>query len=122
MPSYAKWHKCHPLIGHNRPTWAKKSGAAVPHFFWGGGAGYPSNSRRLGHDLLPYKVASSPGHNGQGPKIGGCASLGEVDSHLIQCGRGEAYISTPSFVWIHPTVWPQYGTPYTNVRDRTTVR
>jgi len=49
---------------------------------------------------------------------GGCAPLGEGEMgiHLTQCGQGRGLpaCQLPSFILIHPTVWPQY----TNVADR----
>jgi len=41
----------------------------------------------------------------------------ELGSYRTQCGWAEAYLyaSMPSFILIHPAVWPQY----TNVIDRT---
>jgi len=43
---------------------------------------------------------------------------GEVGPHLTQFGRGRGVspCTMPSFILIHPTVWPQY----TNVTDRQT--
>jgi len=51
-----------------------------------------------------------------GRKLGdGCAPLGEgeLSPHLTQCGQGRGHTCTSSFIWIRPTVWPQY----TNVTD-----
>ena len=59
------------------------------------------------------------GHNRHGPKIGGgCAFFfGGAGSPPNNVACAEAYQSTtiPSFMLIHPTVWPQY----TNVTDKT---
>ena len=69
---------------------------AVP--FLGGGAGPHQAQCSLGRGLPPYQVASSSmqpfGHNRYGPKIGGCAPLGEGDlgPHLAQSGQAEAYL------------------------------
>jgi len=55
-------------------------------------------------------------HNRHGPKIAGCASLGEgeLGPHLtVWPGPRPTFV--PSFILIHLTVWPQY----TNVTDRT---
>jgi len=79
--------------GHNRHE-PKRKGAAVP--LSRGGAGSPSNTMWPGRGLLPYQVASSSiqpfGHKRHGPKIGGCAPLGErkLGPHQSQCrlGRG----------------------------------
>jgi len=77
----------------------QKLGAVPP--FWGGGAGSPSSTMwpgRLGRGLHPYQVAPwsiEPfGHNIYGPKLGGCAPLGEEElgPHLTQCGQEEAYL------------------------------
>jgi len=53
-----------------------------------------------------------------GRKFGGSApfSGGELGPHLTQCGHaGPRPTCMPSFILIHPTVWPQY----TNVTDKT---
>ena len=82
------------------------------------GAGSPSNTMSLGLRpiSLPSGILIHPavwqfGHNGHGPKIGGCAPPFRgswVPSNNVACA--EAYQSTtmPSFMLIHPTVWPQY--------------
>jgi len=51
-----------------------------------------------------------------GRKLGSRAPLrkGDLGPQLTQCDQGET--SMPSFILIHPTVWPQY----TNVTDRQT--
>jgi len=72
------------------------------------------------HHLLFYQVepwSIKPfGHNRYGPKIGGCAPLGEeAGSPFNTMWPGPRPTSMPSFILIHPTVWPQY----TNVADRT---
>ena len=71
--------------------------------------------------LPPYQVASwstQPfGHNRHGLKIGGCALFGVGVGAGFPSNRmwlGPRRTSTPSFILIHPTVWPQY----TNVTDR----
>jgi len=131
-------------------------------FFGEGGHGPHLTQSRLDHvasqSIQPF------GHNGHGPKIGGCATLGEAElgPHLTQCRLVEAYLPTnwhldpsshfatmdmgrklvgcvplgrgagspsntmrpgprhtftPSFILIHPTVWPQY-TNVINTTDR----
>jgi len=42
-------------------------------------------------------------------------SVGQLNLHLTQCGRGPRPNCVPSFILIRPTVWPQC----TNVTDRT---
>jgi len=51
-----------------------------------------------------------------GPKIGGCAPVGEVGagSPPNTMWEGLRATSVQSFILIHPTVWPQY----TNATDR----
>ena len=58
------------------------------------------------------------GHKRHRPKIGG-----ELGPHLTQCGLSQGQppyqvaswtICVPSFILIHPAIWPQY----TNVTDR----
>ena len=40
----------------------------------------------------------------------------ELGPHLTQCGQGQVRpTSMPSFIFIHPAVWPQY----TNVTEKT---
>ena len=55
-----------------------------------------------------------------GRKVGAAVplSVGELGSHLTQCGIGMRPTSVPSGILIHPTVWPHY----TNVSDRQTDR
>jgi len=74
--------------------------------FFGGGERDPHlTQRRLSRGLLPYEVASwsmQPlGHNGYGPKIGGCAPLGEEElgPHLIQCGQGRGLSACQVSSW-----------------------
>jgi len=51
-----------------------------------------------------------------GQKLGGgCALFGGAGSPSNTMWPGPRPITVPSFILIHPTVWPQY----TNVRDRT---
>jgi len=53
-----------------------------------------------------------------GRKLGAPSAFGEgeLGPHLMQCGwPGSRLNCVPSFILIHPTVWPQY----TNVTDRT---
>jgi len=58
----------------------------------------------LGRGILPYQVATSSiqpfGHNGHGPKTGGCAPLGEGN-------WVPRPTSAPSGILMHPAVWPQ---------------
>jgi len=72
----------------------------------------------LGQGLPPYQVASCSihpfGRNGYGPKIGGCAPMGRVGSPSNTMCLGLRPTCMPSFILIHPTVWPQC----TNVTDR----
>jgi len=88
----------------------------------GEGAGSPSNTKSpgLGRGLPPYQMASQSiqpfGHNRYGPKIGGCALWGGGAGSLYnKLWPGPRLACMPSFILIHPTVWPQY----TNVSDRT---
>jgi len=74
----------------------------------------------LGRGLSPYQLASwfiQPFDHNTRPKNGGllCPLLGrgaESPSNTMWPGPGPT--SVPSFILIHPTVWPQY----TNVTDR----
>jgi len=50
-------------------------------------------------------------------KLGDCAPL----EHSRNVAGAEAYRTMPSFILIHPTVWPQY-TNVTDTTDRTTFR
>jgi len=65
----------------------------APPPFWGGGLGPHLTQSRLGRGLPPYQVASwslQPfGRNGYGPKIRGCALLGEgeLGPHLTNVAR-----------------------------------
>jgi len=74
---------------------------------------------RLGRGLPPYQVASQFirlfGNNGYGLKIEGAVSLSNTMS------PGLRPTSVPSFILIHPTLWPQY-TNVTDRQDRTTDR
>ena len=83
----------------------------------------------LGRSLPPCQVASwsiQPfGHNRHGPKSGGGVLwpfLWGAGSPSNTMWPGPRPTAIPSFILIHPTVWPQY----TNVTDRqdrqTTVR
>ena len=72
----------------------KITGAAVSPFSGGrGGAGFHLTHCGLGRGLPPCQVASwsiQPfGHNRHGPKIGGCAPLGEgeLSLYLTPCGQ-----------------------------------
>jgi len=54
-----------------------------------------------------------------GRKLGGLLAFSgrgaELGPNLTQCGRSRGlYTSMPSFILVHPTVWPQY----TNITDR----
>jgi len=49
-----------------------------------------------------------------GRKLGNCAPLGRAGSPSNTVWPGHRPTCMPSFVLIHPTVWPQY----TNVTDR----
>ena len=108
--------------GHNRHG-PKRRGCCAT--FAGEQLGPRVTQCGLGRGLLPYQVASSSiqpfGHNRHGPKTGGwklgggCAPLAEwkMGLHLTHCGQGWGPCM-PSFILIHPTVWPHY----TNVTDR----
>ena len=78
-----------------------------------GGAGSPSNTVWPGRGLLLYQVTSSSiqpfGHNGHGPKIGGCARLGEVGAGFPSNTMlpGPRSTSIPCGILMHPAVWPQ---------------
>jgi len=88
-----KWH----LNPYSRlaTIHAPKSGSCCVPFLWVG-SGPHLTQCRLGRGLPPYQVAfwsiQPFGHNSDGPKIGGCAALGELGSHATQCGRAEAYL------------------------------
>jgi len=75
-----------------------------------------------GRGLPSYQVASwsiQPfGHNRHGPKIEGLCPFGEggAGSASNTMWPGPRPTSVPSFILIHPTVWPQY----TNVTDSRT--
>ena len=99
-------------IGRHQP---KRGGGCAP---FGGGLGPHLTQCGQERGLPPYQVASWSihpfGHNRHGPKIGGCAPLGGARSPSNTMWPRPRPISMPSFVLIHPTVWPQY----TNVTDR----
>jgi len=88
---------------------------------WGsalfGGLGPHLTLSRLGRGLPLYQVWSwsiQPfGQNRHGPKIGGCVPFWGAGSPSTQC---PGFTCVPSFILIHPTVWPQY----TNVTGRQT--
>jgi len=109
----------HPF-GHN--TWAENCGEGCCAPFFGGWSGSPSNTMLPGPRYLPYQVASwsfQPfNHNRHGPKIGGggCSPFGGAGSPSNTMWPGPKPTSVPTFVLIHPTVWPQY----TNFTDRRT--
>jgi len=75
-----------------RKLWGE---VAVPPF-WGGGAGYPSNTMWLGLSptYLPTKWHLDPSSHlattDMGRKLGVSAPLevGELGPHLTQCGQG----------------------------------
>ena len=99
---------------------SKKLGA-VP--LWGDELGPHATQCGLGRGLPPYQVASGSiqpfGNNRHGPKIGGCAPLGEgTGSPSNTMWPGLRPTRMPSFILIRPTIWPQY----TNVADRQTDR
>ena len=56
-----------------------------------------------------------------GRKLGDCASLGMAGSPSNTVWLGQRPTSVPSFVLIHPTVWPQY-IDVTDRQDRQTDR
>jgi len=79
-------------------------------------------STSIASGILIHPVVWPFGHNGHGPKIGGCAPfLGGAGFPSNSMACAEAYQSTtmPSFMLIHPTVWPQY-TKVTDKTDRQT--
>ena len=57
-----------------------------------------------------------------GRKLGGGSAPLGGGPHLTQGAFAEAYLHTPSFILIYPTVWPQYATLQTGQTDRTMVR
>jgi len=76
---------------------------------------------RLGQVLPANQVAPWSlqlfGHNRNGPKIGAPPPLGGggAGSPPNTMWPGQRPTCMPSFILIHPTVWPQY----TNVTDKT---
>jgi len=124
----------------------EKVGSAVPPPFWGSGwvswelqtwaenlgapplleqgAGSPSNTMWPGpRPIPPYQVASCSiqpfGHNRHGPKIGRCLFWGRgAVSPSNTVWPVSRPTSMPSFILIHPTVWP--WPQYTNVSSRQT--
>jgi len=95
----------------------QKVGAALcPLFFWGGGLGPHLTQCGLSQGLPPYQMSSWSIQ----PKIGvglcpyGRAELGPPSNTMWPRPRPT---SEPSFIVIHPAVWPQWA--YTNVTDRT---
>ena len=96
-----------------------------------GGAGCPSNTIRLGQDLVAYlcikrhRDQSKPlGHNRYGPQFirtqaWHCATLpGGTVSPSNTMWPGSRPTSISSGILVHPTVWPQY----TNITNRQTDR
>ena len=113
----------HPAVWPQQ-TWDKKWGGCCAPILWGQ-LGPHITQCHLSLGLPPYQVASwsiQPfGHNGHGLKIGegGLCPFGEWSwSPCNTWWPGPRPTSMPSFILIHPTVWPQY----TNITDRTTVR
>jgi len=108
-------------FNHNRHE-PKRGGGCAP---FGGGLGPHLTQCGQERGLPPYQVASWSihlfGHNRHGPKIGGCAPLGGAWSPSNTMWPRPRPISMPSFVFIHPTVWPQY-TNVTDSQDRQTDR
>jgi len=98
----------------------KSQGPLCPVFFGGGELGTHLTHIAWAKAYFHTKWHPALATRDKGRKLG-AVPLGELGSHLTQCGRGEAPISMPSFVSIHPTVSPQYGTPMLET-DRTTVR
>jgi len=100
----------HPSICHNRHG-PETGGCAL----FRGTAGSPSNNVAWAEAFLHTKWHLDPSSHlattDMGRKLGG----GELGPHLTQCGRGPRPTCMPSFILIHPTVWPQY----INVTDRT---
>jgi len=94
---------------HNRH--GPKIGGSVP--FWGAEAGPHLKQCRLGRGLPTHQVASwfiEPQQIWDENWGGGRG----FPSNTLWPGRPMP-MSVPSFIWIRPTVWPQY----TNVTDRT---
>jgi len=87
-------------------------------FFWGGGAGSPSNTTSPGPKptSVPSGILIHPAVWPQqmGRKLGAVPLLGrKLGPHLTRCGRGGGL--RPSKFHLDPaTVWPQY----TDVSDR----
>jgi len=116
---------------------SRKVGGAVPLFR--GELGPHLTQCRLPRHLPPYQVASVPclfggsgaevylrtkwhlnpsnrlATTGSGRKLGAVPLLGRgAGSPSDTVWPGRRPISVPSFIFIHPTVWPQYA----NVTDR----
>jgi len=108
----------------------RKIGVCVPIFFGGGEAGPHLTQNGLDRGLPSYQVA--PGsiqpfvrNRHMGRKLGAVPLLGtgaRSPSNTMWLGPRPTYAScVPSFIWIRPTVWPQYinVTDRTGQRDRT---
>jgi len=100
----------------------KIGGALSP--FWEGELGPHLIQCRLGRGLLPYQIASwsiQPfGHSRYGPKIGGEAVPNWGRGSWSPCNTmwpGPWPTCMASFIFIHPTVWPQYNQRYRQTRQ-----
>ena len=106
--------------GHNRHGPKRVGEAAVP-LSRGRELGPRLTQCGLGWGLLPYEVASLSiqpfGHNRHGRKLGVPPGFGGegAGSPSNTMWPGPMPTCMPSFILIHPTVWPSY----TNVTGRT---
>jgi len=107
-------------FGHNRHG-PKTGGAMLP--FWGGGAGPRSNIMSL-EAYLPttwhldpssHLATTDMGQNWRTPPPFWGGGGGSPSNTMWP---GPRPTCTPSFIWIRPTVWPQY-TKVTDRIDRT---
>jgi len=108
--------------GHNRH--GPKRGGLLCSFCegWEGVAGSPSNSVAWAEAYLPTKWHLDPSSHlsttGMGQKLGAPPPFGgggAGSSNTIWPGLRPTCM--PSFILIHPTIWPQY----TNITDRQTM-
>ena len=93
----------------------QKLGGSAP--FWGGGAGSPSNTMSLGPrpTSLPCDILIHLATTDVGQKLGALLLWGrEAGLPSNTMWPGPRPTCVPSFIFIYPTVWPQY----TNVTHR----
>ena len=100
----------HQAVWPQQTGWKLGDGAMPPWGSW-----VPISQCCLGRSLPPHQVASRSiqpfGHDRHGPKTGGllCPFLvGGAGSPSNTMWPGLRPTSAPSFILIHPTVWPQY--------------